>query len=164
MKKKFFYPGIAFSAAFLIHAAYSLWRTAQISSQWVQIEETTPLSQYLQSQEYFLSFSYALATAFTIYALVSFLQNRKCGAAGIVGGVTITGILYFAGCFLLGCCGSPMLAVYLGLFGSSFLGAAKPLTAILTLVSVIIGYFWMERRAKAGSCCADSESCNDAPE
>lgn len=165
MRKKLLYPGIAFTGVLLIHAVYSIWQTAEISHRWVQIKEATPLVQYLQSQEYFLSFSYALASAFTIYALVSFLQNRKSGSGllGVVGGATITGFLYFAGCFLLGCCGSPMLVVYLSLFGSSFLGVTKPLTAMLTLASAIIGIAWIERRAKTIACCADKESCNGRP-
>jgi hypothetical protein len=157
MRKRLLYACAAFIVVLLIHAVYSVWDIAEISKRWVQIKEITPLARYLQSQEYFLSFSYALAGAFTIYALVSFLQNRKSGVVGVVGGATITGVLYFAGCFLLGCCGSPMLAVYLSLFGSSFLGITKPLTAILTLASVIIAYFCMEKRTKTIACCADDK-------
>jgi len=109
------------------------------------------ISLYFKKQESFLGFSYALAGAFTIYTLLKFLQNRKSGITGIVGGFTLTGVLYIGGCFLLGCCGSPLLAVYLGLFGSSFLGFTKPLIAIITTISVVIGYFWIEKKSKI--CC-----------
>ena len=50
------------------------------------------------------------------------------------------------GCFLIGCCGSPMLAVYVTLFGSRALGVGKPLTALVTLVSVDCGYWCLSRR------------------
>ena len=50
------------------------------------------------------------------------------------------------GCFLIGCCGSPMLAVYLSLFGAKALGLGKPLMALVTLVSVNCGYWYFSRR------------------
>ena len=56
-----------------------------------------------------------------------------------------------AGCFLAGCCGSPMLGVYLSLFGASFLPWAKPLVAGLTTAMIAGSYWWMRRRERA--CC-----------
>ena len=163
MRKKILYPLAAFAVVFILHATYSIWKGIQISKQWVQIEDRTLLSFYFKQQDYFLGFSYALAGAFTIYAFVKFFESRnvkdlegrvlRSGVAGVLGGVTLTGILYFGGCFLLGCCGSPMLAVYLSLFGSSFLGFTKPLTLILTMMSVGIGYLWLEK--KTNSCCIE---------
>ncbi len=161
MTKKFVYPLIAFVGVFVIHAAYSVWQIIEISKRWVQIRDITPLELYIAQQGYLLGFSYALAGAFTTYAFFNFLQNRKGGVAGIIGGATLAGFLYFAGCFLLGCCGSPMLAVYLALFGSSFLGFTRPLTAIITLISVVIGYFWIARKTKLITCCVDGDSCNE---
>jgi hypothetical protein len=151
MRRIIIYPLAAFIAVFILHAAYLIFKGIQISKQWVQIENTTWLSLYLERQDYFLGFSYALAGAFTIYAFLKFFESRKSGVAGVVGGITLTGILYFGGCFLLGCCGSPMLVVYLSLFGSSFLGFTKPLTLILTITSVVIGYFWLEKKTKSSS-------------
>ena len=164
MKKKLLYPAFAFAAALIFHALYSIREISAVSKRWQQITEATPLALYLERQEYFLGFSYALAAAFTAHAIVRFLQNRRSGIAGVVGGMTLSGVLYFAACFLLGCCGSPMLAVYLSLFGASLLGFTKPFMAILTLTSVVIGYFWMEKRAKAAACCSDGESCQEQSE
>ena len=148
MRKKKLYPFTIFILIFLVHAMYSIWKTSQISRQWIQLESISLLPLYFKQQDFLLGFSYALALAFTTYALLKFLQNRREGVAGLVGGVTLTGILYAGGCFLLGCCGSPMLAVYLGLFGSSFLGFTKPLIAIITTLSVVIGYLWIEKKGK----------------
>jgi hypothetical protein len=36
-----------------------------------------------------------------------------------IGGFSLTGFLVATGCFLVGCCGSPMLVVYLNLFGAA---------------------------------------------
>ena len=155
MRKKKLYPFTVFILIFLVHAMYSIWKTSQISRQWIQLESLSLLSLYFKQQDFLLGFSYALALAFTTYALLKFLQNRREGVAGLVGGVTLTGILYIGGCFLLGCCGSPMLAVYLGLFGSSFFGFTKPLIAIITTLSVVIGYFWIEKKDK--KCCERNE-------
>jgi len=145
---------------FLLHTVYSIWKASQIYHKWGQIENISFLSLYFKRQDFFLSFSYALTGGFTIYALLKFLQNRRVGVAGVVGGITLTGIIYFWGCFLLGCCGSPMLAVYLSLFGSSALGFTKPLIAIITTLSVVIGYLWIEKKSK--SCCEKCEKCLDS--
>jgi hypothetical protein len=59
------------------------------------------------------------------------------------------------GCFLIGCCGSPMLAVYLSLFGAKALGLGKPLMALVTLISVSCGYWCLSRRLARGSTCMD---------
>ena len=158
MKRKILYPLAAFVMISLFHVIYSIWKASQISHQWVQIENISLLSLYFKRQDFFLSFSYALSGAFTIYALLKFLDTRRGSVAGVVGGITLTGILYIGGCFLLGCCGSPMLAVYLSLFGSSFLGFTKPLVAIITTVSVVIGYFWIEKKSK--NRCEKSEECS----
>jgi len=161
MRKKIIYPLIAFGVVFILHGVYSIWRGLQVSRHWVQLGNTNWLSIYFNRQDYLLGLSYALAGAFTIYTLLKFLENRKRGVAGVLGGVTLTGILYLGGCFLLGCCGSPMLAVYLSLFGSSFLGFTKPLVLLLTMISVVIGYLWMERKSKTPkSCCAENEKCS----
>ncbi|MHC4456896.1 MAG: hypothetical protein ACYS0I_07350 [Planctomycetota bacterium] len=155
MKKKLFYPITVFGLIFLLHAIFSIWKAPQICPQPNPAEKMSLLSVYFKQQDFFLSFSYALAGGFTIYALLKFLQNRSTGVAGVAGGAALTGILYTAGCFLSGCCGSPMLAVYLSLFGSSFLGLTKALIAIITTVSVVIGYFWLEKKSK--SCCVEVE-------
>lgn len=158
MKKKLIYPLITFILISVGHAIYFIWKTSQTSKIWVQLQKISPVLFYFRYQEFFLGFSYALAGAFAIYALLKFLETHRSSVAGIVGGVTLTGILYIGGCFLLGCCGSPMLAVCLTLFGSSFLGFIKPLIFILTLVSVIIGYFWIKvKTKKLKSCCLESK-------
>lgn len=146
--KKIVYPLLTFLLIFLFHAFYSIWEVSRASRQWIRFEKISLVSLYFTQQHFFLGFSYALAGAFFIYAFQKFLQNHKIGVGGIVGGFTLTGVLYVAGCFLLGCCGSPMLAVYLALFGSSFLGFTKPLIAIITIISVICGYFWIDKKSK----------------
>ncbi len=157
MRRKILYPLTGFVLVFLSHALYSIWKASQISQQWAQFENVSVLSFYLEQRLFFLGYSYALAGAFTVHALLRFLQNRRTGVSGVVGGITLTGILSIGGCFLLGCCGSPMLAVYLGLFGSSFLGFTKLLIAMVTTLSVVIGCCWMDK--KAGSCCDRNDKC-----
>jgi hypothetical protein len=150
MKNKFTIPLGVFFLIFSMHVIYSILSSIQISKQWVEIEHINYFLLYFNQQDFMLGLSYALAGAFTIYTFLKFQKNRKkSGVAGIMGGVTLTGILYGGGCFLIGCCGSPMLAVYMGLFGSSFLGLAKPLVLILTILSIVIGLFWIEKRTNA---------------
>lgn len=154
---------ITFVLVFTVHAFYSINKIERISEQWTSVEGISPIVSYLQQQEYFLGLSYAMAGAFTVYALFKFLSNRKKGATGILGGITLTGVLYFGGCFLLGCCGSPMLAVYLSLFGSSMLGFTKAITLILTTVSIIIGFVWLEWRGNKTVCdCGPDDECKNS--
>lgn len=154
-----FYPLIGFILIFLSHSIYSILKMMKISQKWVQIGDINSLSLYFKQQDFFLSFSYALTVAFTIYAILKFQENRKSGVVGIVSGITLISVFYIGGCFLLGCCGSPMLAVYLSVFGSSFLGFTKPVIAIMTTLSVIIGYFWIEKKSKG--CCEGNRGCLD---
>src|SRR5574337_1060144 len=116
--KRTLYPALAFILVVLLHGSYSLWDAAR----WVSIDKAPLFSRYLEQQDYFMGLSYGLAAAFTVYSFMRFSTGQRGGLTGAIGGITLTGILYFGGCFLLGCCGSPMLAVYLSLFGSSYAG------------------------------------------
>ncbi len=143
--KKIFYPSIAFVAVFLLHGAYLLWS----ASRWVSLDDASPLSRYIVQQDYFMGLSYGLAAAFTIYSFLRFTGGQRGSLTGAIGGLTITGLLYFGGCFLLGCCGSPMLAVYLSLFGTSYAGFTKPIVLAVTIVSIGLSWLWMERKTRA---------------
>jgi hypothetical protein len=106
--------------------------------------------RYVETQSYWMGYSYSVALTFAVVALRRYQENRLCGARNLaIGGVTLSGFLAVAGCFLLGCCGSPMLAVYLSLFGASFLPFAKPLVAGITSITILAGWFWLNRRSPA---------------
>ena len=98
-----------------------------------------------------------LAAAFTTWALrrsMFFRQGRAVAAGAAAGGATLVGALMAGGCSLIGCCGSPMLAAYLSLFGAKALGLAEPLMALVTLVSVSCGYWCLSRRFARGEALA----------
>lgn len=109
-----------------------------------------------------LGISYALAIGFTVYSFLKISESHKRGVAGMLGGVTLTGFLYFGICFLTGCCGSPMLAVYLSLLGPPFLGFTKPLILASTTASIAASYYWMEKKAKNPCGCSVGEGCKTA--
>lgn len=114
------------------------------------------LGPYWAAQDYYLGFSYALGAAFAVWATAQFVCTRQAAmAVGAAGSVTLVGVLMAAGCFLLGCCGSPMLGVYLALFGAKFLGAGKPIMALVTLISTGCGYWCLSRRFAKGGCVDD---------
>ena len=157
---KVVYSITSFFAVLSIHYAYEIYRSIELSSKWKQVNPVNPYLQYFEQQNFFLGISYALTAAFTAFAITNFLEKRKRGISGTVGGFTLAGILYFAGCFLTGCCGSPMLAVYLSLFGSSIAGIAKPITASLTTMSVIFGFVWINRNNKTKVCSSNDVCCS----
>ena len=146
MNKKTIYSGVSVIVVMAIHVFWKIWRASVHANQWAQGTSTIdPLSLYISQQDYFIGLSYALAAGFTVYSLLTFLSKHRAGARGLLSGITVTGLLYFGGCFLVGCCGSPMLPVYLSLFGSSFLGFAKPMVFGLTLISVVLGFWWVRK-------------------
>lgn len=112
-------------------------------------ERTSWLARYIESQSYWLGLSYGLSLAFAVAAFRRYRERQLCAARNLaIGGVTLSGVLAVAGCFLLGCCGSPMLVVYLNLFGAAFLPFAKPLVAGLTATSLAAGWCWMRRQER----------------
>ena len=92
MKKKIIYPLFAFISVFLIHSTFTIWKASHLANQWVNVGNTNWINYYFQSQEYLLGISYALAMAFTVYALVRYIETKRCGVSGILGGATFTGV------------------------------------------------------------------------
>jgi hypothetical protein len=144
----------------LVHAIYTIHDNEVIASRWAYSGERDWLYLYFLNGDYFLGLAYGMAVGFFIYILLTFLSQRNAGFYGIVGGASISGILYGAGCFLVGCCGSPMLGVYVAVFGVSFLGFTKPIIFIVTLASIIFGVFQLNRKnRKETACCSIGGQC-----
>ena len=138
-------------------------------SRWVAVDdERSWLQSYLEAQSYWLGYSYALSFGFAAVALRRYREHQSCGTRNLaIGGVTFSGVLAVAGCYLIGCCGSPMLVVYLNLFGAAFVPLAKPLVAALTTATIAGAWWWMRRRRapqmvtqSAGSGAATSQPTN----
>lgn len=111
-----------------------------------------PLKAYLDSGSYWLGLSYALALAFAATALRRYREQHLCAARNVaIGGVSFCGGLVVGGCTLLGCCGSPMLGVYMSLFGSWFLPLTRPMVAAVTALTVAGSWAWLNRSGARGS-------------
>lgn len=124
----------------------------------IQLSEQPQLSGYdlyFRDGEYFLGLSFAGAIAFTVFAISRVKTDQKKGFIGVLGGTSLSAGLYTFGCFLVGCCGSPMIVIYAGLFGSSFLGFTKPLIFAVTALSIAFAYWRMTKLPK-GECCSPS--------
>jgi hypothetical protein len=139
-------PPLVFVAIFVAHALYVGACAASAPSGWTDfgisdhVGGPMGLGAYWRAQDYFIGFSYALAAAFATWALCRgiFFRQERTVTAGAAAGVTLLGALMAGGCFLFGCCGSRMLAVYLSLFGAKALGLGKPLMALVTLISGLL--------------------------
>jgi len=133
---------------------------------WATVVGQAPswLRRYIEVQGYWLGFSYALSLVFAAWAFRRYREDHHCAGRNLaIGGVTLTGVLAVAGCYLLGCYGSPMLPVYLSLFGAAFLPFAKPLVAALTTLSIAGAWWWMVRRRRpAASPAASACSCDES--
>jgi hypothetical protein len=158
------FPVVVFVAIFVAHALYVGACAASALSGWMDfgisahVVGPLGLGAYWRGQDYFIGFSYALAATFATWALsrsILFRQGRTVTAGAAAGGVTLVGVLMAGGCFLIGCCGSPMLAVYLSLFGAKAFGLGKPLMALVTLISVSCCYWCLSRRLARRRTCMD---------
>lgn len=150
-------PGFTFAGVFVGHALYIRHLSLAPSPGWAPALALQGgrwgFAAYLQGQDYFMSFSYALGATFSVWALGELLRSRRAeAAAGAAGGLTLVGVLAAAGCFLTGCCGSPMLAVYASILGVKTLGGGKAVVAGVTLVSVLAGYLITKRRCRGSHC------------
>ncbi len=101
---------------------------------------------YLRLQEYYLGFSYAVSLAFAVFAFMKFKEYRKKAIGAGIGASAWVIALWTLGCFLVGCCGSPIWIIYINLLGISMLEIPKWLIAIITLVMVSLGYLWLNRK------------------
>lgn len=146
---------LALSVFVVVFSVHFAWLTLfETQARWMSLDgtATSPVRLYLESQGYWLGFSDGLALAFAAHALRRYREERSCAAGTLaIGGVTLSGFLGVAGCYLLGCCGSPMLAIYLTVFGAAFLLLAKPLVAALTVVSVVGASCWMNRSRRCAA-------------
>jgi hypothetical protein len=158
-------PVVVFLAIFVVHALYVGSRAVSPPSGWTDdgvisnAAGSFGLRAYWLGQDYFIGFSYGLGAAFATWALghcVFSGRQRSIAAGAAASGITFVGILMAGGCFLIGCCGSPMLAVYVALFGAQAMGIGKPLTALVTLGSVSCGYWCLSRRLARGTVCSDT--------
>ena len=158
---------MTFVSVFLFHALYLRHIAAEPSDGWADIGVSIGLfgfGPYFRAHDYFLGFSYALSAAFAAWGVAQFIISRRRAASiGAAGGVTFVSLLIAGGCFLIGCCGSPMLPIYVALFGANALGFTKPLIAAITLLFVSCAYWCLARRLKQSgcidSCCNDISQC-----
>jgi hypothetical protein len=126
----------------------------------------TWIEGYVDGAWYWLGLSYAASAAYAVAVVGRAVARRAVATtAGAAPGLALSALLPFVGCWLVGCCGSPLLPVYLNLLGAAFLPIAKPLVAGLTVVMLTLSWVWMlrrERAASAGTACAPGASCECA--
>lgn len=123
-------------------------------SRWAEVPTTghSWLKTYLDGGSYWLGYSYGISLAFAAVGIRRYREQRLAASRNFaLGSVSFSGVLAVVGCYMLGCCGSPMLAVYLSLFGAAFLPWAKPLVAILTTITLFAAWRYSSRYTQVAS-------------
>ncbi|HFQ81911.1 MAG TPA: hypothetical protein ENK33_11145 [Desulfobacterales bacterium] len=127
--------------------------TSTVNGQWASFHLDQPqesrLSRYTKAGDYWLGLSYALAGGFASFCLLRAIRRRRQAIISSTGGIALSGLLWAGVCFFTGCCGSPMLPIYLGLLGPKFIGVTKPLTFGITVLSIFIGALIMFKRKRS---------------
>lgn len=142
---------IVFITVFILHLLYFKFKLPKETCGgpfWFQ--------EYIKGQEYFLGISYALSFTFIAVAFFKFKENRKNSLKVAMGGGLLAIILWFF-CFLFGCCGSPMLILYLNLVGISSLKIPKFALLLTTIIFISIGYIWLIK--KTSDICCGGKPC-----
>jgi hypothetical protein len=116
------------------------------------------IQKYINEQEYFLGISYALSFAFMAFAFLKFKEKRKEALKAAAGSGFLAVVLWLS-CFFFGCCGSPMLIVYLNLIGISSLKVPKAVLLLMTITFVSIGYIWLRRESPV--VCCNGKPCKE---
>ncbi|PIV57237.1 hypothetical protein COY52_11040 [Candidatus Desantisbacteria bacterium CG_4_10_14_0_8_um_filter_48_22] len=164
MKKKIIISIVVFLGIFIAHFLLRDYQFTVLVKKEGCVEKIGKgftIEEYIKNKDYFLGYSYGLAGAFTVFSFLLLIKQRKKHAVGgVAGGTALLGIIYYISCFVLGCCGSPMLAVYVSLLGTKALGFAKPLIALITTITVSISLIYIVRRQSMAACCSD-EQCAD---
>ena len=155
MKKSRLFIFALIICTLILHYGINDWQYNNITNKWAQTQGISYFQIYLNRQDYFIGLSYALAAGFTLFSFLTMYKNRKKGLVGVVGGTTIMAVIYWGSCFLIGCCGSPMLTVYLSIFGASFLGFTKPIIFFVTLISIVFSYYFLQKKSKCN--CSEKE-------
>lgn len=152
--KKIIITLATFVIVFILHILYfKITESSCAGSEWFQ--------KYIKEEWYFLGISYALSFAFMAFAFLKFKKNRKAALKVAFSGGILTIFLWFT-CFLFGCCGSPMLVVYLNLIGLSKLKLSKLILLIMTIVFIAIGYIWLLKKTPKG--CCNGKPCKEDKE
>jgi len=125
-------PFATFVLVFFAHALYfKIFAMHSIPGWW---------SIYLRLQQYFISFSLALAFAYGAFAFIR-MRGRSKGA--VAGSAIIAFLVWFTSC-----CGAPMLIIILGILGIG-VGSVifpPPVIALITIVFVSLGLIWLMRQ------------------
>lgn len=111
------------------------------------------LKKYITEEEYFLGISYALSLGFMALAFLKYKESRINALKAAAGGGLLAIVLWLS-CFFFGCCGSPMLIMYLNLIGLSSFKVPKFALLLMTVIFISIGYFCFIRE----NCC-NGNSC-----
>ena len=110
-------PAAVFSIVLIGHYLWLAFFGPHVG--WASLVDGATISNfrlYIEGQNYGLGLSYALSLGFAAVVLRRYREERFCRARTLTaGGVTLSGFLAVASCYVVGCCGSPMLSVYLSL-------------------------------------------------
>ncbi|MBI2811379.1 MAG: hypothetical protein HYX67_11190 [Candidatus Melainabacteria bacterium] len=118
------------------------------------------LDRYIQTQNYLLGYSCALGFAFAADSLRRYIDIRSTAARNMAAGSAgLTALFCGGGCFLLGCCGSPMLGIWLTLFGANVLPMAKLISAGIATLAVSAAVWWNYRNNSEQCCVVPGSSC-----
>ncbi len=170
--KRLILPVTVFVAAVAAHMAYKAMfpDTGPEQDRWAAPSqaENAWFRLYVESGMHYLGLSCACSITFAAVMFRRYREQRLCADRNLaIGGITLSGVLSVVGCFLIGCCGSPMLGVYVSFLGPWFLPWTGPMTLGLTVLSLAGGWWWMWRRERRipslAEACPTSAACDCGP-
>ena len=138
---KVFLPLLTFIVVFIMHLLYFAHANFDCVAGTVDW-----FAMYVSLQEYYMGFSYAISLAFVAFSFMKFKECRKKAIGTGIGASAWVIAVWILGCFLVGCCGSPMWIVYVNLLGISILKIPKWSIAMISLLMVLLGFLWLRKK------------------
>ncbi len=155
---------VGFALGLTAHFGFIAWRLHSVRATWADMPALSLadlFEKYYADSEYIIGLSVACSFAFAAFVLQRTFLQTQMKLATVTGVSGLSTFMAVFGCFLVGCCGSPMLAVYVSIFGAAFAPLAKWLTLTVTLTSIGLGYWWIRRNEK--KCLSDCACVLDSP-
>jgi hypothetical protein len=138
--KQILIPLIAFFAALSLHLFLSVSDTASSIRTLDPSAEFSHLNFYMSSLLCYTGYSLGLWAMFIADSVLKFARYREIAGRGIIKGMAISGVIFFALAFALGFYSVSIEEYYLNKMGWFYVSIRKMVVLPVTVISIIPGY------------------------
>lgn len=157
-------PGLAWALTLALHFFYAgHWtKERRLQQRWAATTPETPYSlmQYWREGEVWSGLAYAASAALLLWLVINraaFRAQSPGKSRWLLGGAGLGGAVAASSCFLAGCCGSPILALYAGFFGAATAGRMRPVMSIVSMLLTGLSWWLLRRYVRSNDAAANCD-------